>query len=253
MKKAVIITEGEAELIFIRSLLTHIADLSQISFECIKIHGGRERYVHYEHTNPVAEVHFQIVNVENDNRVLSTIIEREQGFYNKGFERIIGFRDMYSEAYKDRSPGKIDENLNIETINATNEAIEDQCIDKNRIGFYFSIMEVEAWFMAMNQTFRNITDQLTIEMIEEKLGYNLQEIDPEKVIFHPAVALKKILGYAGINYGKREDQVDKLCANLTLNDYNSAYTEDKCSSYKRFFEEMHNCIENCAVEPLNTA
>jgi hypothetical protein len=251
MKKIAIITEGQTELILIRYILTQISDLSKISFECIKIQSGRQIPVNYDYTNKHAEIHFLIANVEGDNKVLSTIIEREKHFYKVGFERIIGIRDMYSDEYKKRSSSSIYEIVNTSFINAVNEVLNEQC-NSSKIGFYFSIMEVEAWFLLMHQVFNRIDSRLTLDMIEQNLKVNLAEIDPQECVFHPAIFIKKIFKLIGDEYDKTEDQVNRICANLNFEDYKNANNGVKCSSFRDFYKEINNCLGNAVIEPIDT-
>jgi len=72
MKKIAIFVEGQGEQIFIRNLLFcgDLVNLSEVSFECIDLRGNPTPF---PYRNPNAEVHFQIVNVGNDEKVLSAI------------------------------------------------------------------------------------------------------------------------------------------------------------------------------------
>jgi hypothetical protein len=67
--------------------------------------------VPYAYENEMAEVYFLIVNTQGDGSVLPAIKRREKGLFAQGFQKIIGLRDMYSQAYCEISPGVIDETL----------------------------------------------------------------------------------------------------------------------------------------------
>ena len=103
MRKVAIFTEGQSEQIFIRHLLLQVMDCSKISFRCLRLYAGRDIPAKYDYLNPNAEIHFLIVNVGQDEKVLSILKEREANLIRKGFDRIVGLRDMYSEEYSKRS------------------------------------------------------------------------------------------------------------------------------------------------------
>jgi uncharacterized protein YegL len=79
--------------------------------------------VPYEYKNPNAEVHFKIINVGNDEKVLDAIEENESQLLKQGFNKIIGLRDMYSKAYRKKSKKVIDNDV-------TRQFIEAYCRDE---------------------------------------------------------------------------------------------------------------------------
>lgn len=99
MKKIVVFTEGQGELIFVRHILIQLIGYEQLSFECFDLRSDLLLTVPYKHNPPNAQIHYLIVNVGTDERVLSAIIDRYEKFVNQGFE-IVGLRDMYSAEYR---------------------------------------------------------------------------------------------------------------------------------------------------------
>ena len=97
---------------------------------------------------------------------------------------IIGLRDMYSEAYEKLSRGVINDDISNQFIQNHNSTIQKMTY-QDRIKLYFAIMEIEAWFLAMYDIFQRIDSVLTIEYIEEKLGFDLRRIDPQGEFFKP--------------------------------------------------------------------
>ena len=123
MKKIAVFVEGQSEQIFVRNLLYHLFDAGILSFNCFRLLAKRAHPPPYTFNNPKAEVHYQIINVGNDEKVLSAIKDREAKLFNKGFAKIIGLRDMYSRAYRERSPGVVDDKIHQKFIDATNSVI----------------------------------------------------------------------------------------------------------------------------------
>jgi len=124
--------------------------------------------------------------------VLPAIKKREQGLFSQCFHKIIGLRDMYSQAYREISPGVIDENLIQQFIDGANNNIA-MMSHPEKIHFHFAIMELEAWWLCMYRIFAKIDHRLTVEFIAEQLGYDLSVIDAETTFFHPALKITEIL------------------------------------------------------------
>lgn len=99
MRKIAIFAEGQSELIFIRRLLPVIIGWENVSFKCFDLYSRQMIQTAYNYPNDNAEILFLIINVGNDETVLSAIKDRENDLINKGYEKIIALRDMYSENY----------------------------------------------------------------------------------------------------------------------------------------------------------
>lgn len=99
MRKIAIFAEGQSELIFIRSLLPVIFSWENVSFNCFNLYAQQMVQTNYEYHGGNAEILFLIINVGNDETVLGAIKDRENDLINKGYEKIIALRDMYSENY----------------------------------------------------------------------------------------------------------------------------------------------------------
>jgi hypothetical protein len=245
MKRIAIFTEGQTELIFVREFLLKVGDLNKISFECVKLHAGNETPVDYDYNNPLSKIHFLIINVQNDNKVLSAILEKENYLLNKKqYKRIIGLRDMYSRKYREVSPGKISKKLIRETIETVNEILEEQTTDSEKIGFYFSIMEIETWILSMYNLFAKINEALTVDHIEVELGFNLSDIDPQLTFFKPSNELSEIFKLVDESYDKKLKDVERICNYINVDDYQEAIENERCVSFSLFQNEIQNCL-NC--------
>ena len=64
-----------------------------------------------DYANKNAKVYFLVIDVGNDEKVLTHIKERERGLFESGFERVIGLRDMYSGEYDKKSGEKLEKML----------------------------------------------------------------------------------------------------------------------------------------------
>ncbi len=236
MKKIAIFTEGQGELIFVRHLLPQMIGYERMSFECLALRADRMFSVPYKHCPPNAPVHFLIVNVGNDEKVASAIAERQESLIRKGYDKIIGLRDMYSEAYRKRS-SCIDDTVTESFIQAHHTAIQ-QMSNSDKIHISFAIMELESWFLSMYNLFERIHPDLLCSYIESELGFDLETINPETEFFHPAKKLGDILGLVGIKYGKSKDQMESISSKIIATDINDAFENGRSMSFSTFISQI---------------
>lgn len=237
MSKIAIFVEGQAELIFLRHFLPLVLGWDKISFECWGLYANRTNQVPFKHNSRDAKAHFFILNVGNDEKVLSAIKEREHVFFQRGYKKIIGLRDMYSGKYRKRSLGKIDETVTRAFIeNAHNEIAKMS--EPTRIKLHFAIMELEAWFLGMYNIFELLNPLLGINYIEENLGFDLSAIDPQVTFFKPADTVGDILQLINSRYKKSYADVESICSKIEKAGFSNAFENGKCASFKNFYDEI---------------
>ena len=195
----------------------------------------------FNYSNPNAEVSFLIINVGQDEKVLSFIKEREQSLLSKGYEKIIGLRDMYSEEYMKRSPDEINDGVINTFIDGWNSTIQNMN-NPSKIILYIAVMELEAWFLAMYNIYERINPVLNIEYIESELGFDLACIDPQSEFLRPATVVNKILQLVGFQYNKKEHEVEKICSMIDIDDISIILEGGKCRNFKDFYEELLKTI-----------
>lgn len=239
MRKVAIFAEGQAEQIFVRHLLLRTMDCSKVSFICLRLYAGKMIPARFNYPNPHAETSFLIVNVGNDETVLSAIKDREKGLLEKGYEKIIALRDMYSENYCKRSPRVIDESITKLFIDSWHSTIESMS-DPAKIKMRVAIMELEAWFLGMYNIFGRINSRLSVDYIEKELGFNLADIDPQTEFFKPAEEVHKIFQLVRARYHKSEHDVERICSKITPTDFCNALENGRCGSFRDFYEEILN-------------
>lgn len=239
MRKFAVFVEGQTELITVRELLLKKFDYI-VSIECRTLFKNIElRKAPYDYDNPNAEFHFQLINVGNDNAVLSRILKREKSMWNAGYELIIGLRDMYSRAYRDFS-SEIDHKINQKFINSHNEMIKKESQYPEKIIMCFAIMEIEAWFLGMYQIFGKLNTRLTAEYIKTHTGIDLGNVNPETEFFHPAKQMEDIYKIAGLSYDKSKGSIEALAKYLTLEYLTDLFNGDKCHSFHKFYKALEN-------------
>lgn len=238
MKRIAIFAEGQTELIFIRDFLLRVLDPSNLSFECYVLLAHKHSPIPYKYSSPSADIHFMIIDVHGDGGVLSSIKEREKNLIEKrGYDRIIGLRDMYSEYYIKLSPNVINEAVSNQIIENHNLTIEKMTYS-DRIKLYFAIMEVEAWFLGMYNLFSKIDQMLTLACIKENLNIDLQTIDPQRKFYKPSELVHSILELCGRAYSKKEDEIESICSPMTTEDFDNAKENGRCKCFADFYQEI---------------
>lgn len=241
MKKVAIFVEGQAELILVREFLLRFYEYQNIRIECFTLLNDNLDSAPYNHGDKDAANFYMIINVGNDNAVLSKIKSRAQGLCNSGFHKILGLRDIYGDKYKEKNNSQktINEELIEHFVRINQEQINAMACHE-KIKFFFAVMEVEAWFLGFKDIFTGIDSRLTNEYIKSQLNYDLDKDDPEKTYYHPAKIIGNIFQLVGKKYDKHESDVSSLIYPLTKDHYNELIESGKCSIFARFTEELLN-------------
>lgn len=140
---------------------------------------------------------------------------------------------MYSKQYREEE-NSISADLNNKFIEGARATIENLVIKPKQIYFCFAIMEIESWFLGIKDIFETINTRLTSSYILEQLGVNLDEINPETTIFHPATLIEQIYQLVNLKYDKRKGDIEAITSNCSLERYNNLLESDKCSSFSTF-------------------
>jgi hypothetical protein len=157
MIKTAIFVEGQTELIFVREMLMKVFDLNDLGFKCWVLRGDRDDHADYDFPNLGAAFYFDIINVQNDARVATEMVRKERLYWNNGYFRIIGLRDMLDERYRKASQGKgILPELNQKRIALSQEQLKDRAERPADIHLHFAIMEVEAWLLGIKNAFGHL-------------------------------------------------------------------------------------------------
>ena len=101
--KYAIYVEGLSELFFVADVLQKYSNYNsgQCGFLCVNLNADK-----YDRMNsPIqGDIHsanyYQIVNVNNDNRVLSKLNKDIPGLIGQGYNVIIGLKDVFGDAYE---------------------------------------------------------------------------------------------------------------------------------------------------------
>lgn len=238
MRKIAIFVEGQAEQIFIRDLLLRVFNCSKLSFSCVKLYADQIKDVPYNYNvgKSYVEIHFLLVDAANDKKVLSAIKDREEYLFEKGYEIVFGLRDMYSDEYCKYST-TIDDDVTNRFIEGANQSISLMSWPE-KIQLHFAIMELEAWFLGMYNLFYKISSTLKVDYIEDRIGYNLSEIDPQRQFYKPSDELDLILRLVDLQYQKHSHDVNSISSRIDRTDCDNAIENGRCQSFNFFYQEL---------------
>lgn len=240
-KKTAIFLEGHTELILVREFLLRLFEYQDISLECFTLFTDQNFVpTEYAFPNSEAQYYFQLINVGNDQSVISRLLKREQFLLNSGFTKILGLRDMYSKAYREEAKNhQINSTISQKFIDGHHAQINRQAKNPQHIHFHFAIMEVEAWILGIRTLFSKIDLSLTDDFIQKELSFKLSEIDPEEVFFHPSKVLDDIFRLIGKRYDKKKGDVSAIANLITKEDYEALHTNNHCDTFSAFFNSIH--------------
>lgn len=241
-RKVAVFVEGQTELVFVRDFLRqwYGYDEEILGFDCVTLFGETTRYVPFSCGNTESQNYYLLVNVGNDRSVLSKMLKRMASLQERGYQLVIGLRDMYSREYRELCGSHtIDDDLIEDFKNAVHKQIEDAG-GTGFLDLHFAIMEVEAWFLGMSRFLLEIDCSLTPDFILEHTGTDVNQ-DPERAFFHPAAELLEIYQCVGKDYEKHLSDISAITAALTDDDYLNLFASDRCASFKTFAEVLLNC------------
>jgi hypothetical protein len=222
MKKIALFVEGQTETIFISEMIRQVFDEKKVNIAVHNIKYNKIRIDTFK-TDTTKEYYFLLYNCGSDDKVKSNIKDNYQKLQQADFIHIIGLQDLFNPQRKKKG---LDDKRFKETINAD----IPQTIPAR---IYFSIQEIEAWFIADETHYQRISSALSIEKVNSIAGIDIQKDDTEKIP-HPTVVLDKIYKDGGRKngYSKNEyaikDVVSKLDFSnlyLTVRNRNSSLNE----------------------------
>jgi hypothetical protein len=239
MARIAVFTEGQSELIITRHLLTHLSQFQNIEIKCFRLRGENLDPRPYSIKNGEPRHFFQIINVENDEKVLSFISERLEQLVNANYDFIVGLKDMYGEQYKKFS-SKIDAAINSKFVDGHKNTIDSLGPHSDKVKLFFSIMEIEAWLLSMPNVFSKIDKKLTIDNIRKVIGVDLSTESPEKTFFHPKMETRTIFASADMSYKPSSDETERIVAMIDDNEILEGLREGFSPSFMEFYRFLEH-------------
>lgn len=237
MRKSLIVVEGQTEQIFVQTFIEKLVALQAYHIERLQLHGGQEIKLSPRGTDVESCTHLiRILDAANDEKVNSYILDNLDNIKSKGFELVCGLRDSYT-GNKNKSK------INVEALSESFKTISSK-VGIN-IDIVVAVEEIEAWFLAVPDFFAKYDESLTIQRINQIIGYDISTADIEN-IEHPSATINKVLETVGRSYKKRLGDCYKIASHL---DYDTLYLEKSpiISSLSKFVNMLNECLSPCKV------
>lgn len=216
MKKLAFFVEGQTEQIFLHRLLLEIAGEKNISILLRKFVGKNrpsEEIITPKETKESNINHFVLIyDCGGDESVKSRILEEYPSLMREKYLGVIGIRDLYPLSNLNKLKNRLQNGLIIQ-----NNIIEPALPSKAQ--FVIAVQEIETWFLAEENHYQLISEELTKERIEIYSNFN-PWIDDATKVYHPSEMLRDIYSLAGKSYSKNRNTVSKTVECL---DYSNIY------------------------------
>jgi hypothetical protein len=232
-KKIACFVEGQTELIFVEKLFQEIAGYKKIFIETYKFQGGKANRIIQPHkSSTIKDAPFFVLLYDCgcDAHVVSDIRKQHESLTNKGYEKILGLRDLYPKSLSEK--GQVEGG-----IKGWLKLVQPMGIP---IYITLAVMEIEAWFLAEWHYFDKLDNRLSPDFILQKLGLDLRNIDVKQRL-HPSQDLDEIYRLVSRNYDKSEKNSQEIINNL---DYEFLYLDlvKSVNQLKKFIDEIDSFL-----------
>lgn len=236
--KVAIYVEGITEAAFVYQLIKehYQSDWTAFRLECLNLDPQEAAKDLRDYGDEASSDYFLIYDSCSDIAVSTDIKDRIDRHLAEGFDKVVGLRDVYSEAYKSLYPKQFSETSVSTFIQDITEALA--VYDKGGlIRLRFAIMEIESWLLAVDGLFQRIDKRIDVKWLQNKAKINVKK-DPEKEYFHPYSHLEDIYKSISRTYGKHWDAIKELIFKLTQTDFDTLYQSGKCNSFRDFHDAI---------------
>jgi len=239
-RRIAVFTEGQTEQVLVRHIVLRVVDNSKLGFLCLRISGKQHERVPYSYGDENSETYIVMLNVGNDESVITAVQDRKQGLTKKGFQ-IIALRDIYSEEYL-RQAGRCMKQSVVEKMIRSKEEQFDKSTYGSQASLHFAVMEVEAWYLGMYELLEKIHSTLTADFVESKTGLKLADLDPQSKFVHPSSVLDSLLRLVGDKYKKNRKDAERFASLVTVEYLQTATGKGRCSHLKQFLATLLNAV-----------
>lgn len=231
MRRMAIFVEGYTEVSFTERLIRELAGKRNIAVEAVRISGGSQapkQYVqlHATGVSPDNSHYFLIYDCRGETQVAARIRQEHESLTKKGYQSILGLRDVRPSYTREKIP-------ELQRMVQFGQRTKLAPLE-----ILFSIMEVEAWFLAEDTHFSRIDQSLNPQRIAAELGFTPGRDDMTERD-HPAKDLDDCYRLVGQEYKKG----GKLTIPLLDMDYFYAEVKPKIPQLNRFVEVIEEFFQ----------
>lgn len=218
--------EGMTELVFVYHTIMayYQKDWTTFHMEFVSANPSDQIRLPREYGAEDADNQFLIYNCGSDGSVIPVMIERFQSHLLQGFTRIVGLQDVYGARYFDVYKARHNQ-IEWPKVNSMIADLEETVAKLDATGtmkIHFSIMEIEAWILAMPELLAEAFPGIPLDPIADN--------DPESCYVHPYRVLSSIVPYA-----KDFSSVEGLFSRIDKTHIDNLLLSGKCASFGKFY------------------
>lgn len=209
MKRIAIFVEGLTEQILVRRMLETVMAKKGIAIQTVKITGGHNIRMSFT-VMQAAKVkrdtgyYVLIYDCGGETNVKGYLMMQRQSLVDKGYSCIIGLRDVFP-------------NFTHEEIPRLKKGLNYKVPQKGAYtSIFLAVMETEAWFLGEYTHLRKVSQKLTPEYIQQRLGFNPKTGNMESRE-QPAHDLKRVYRLAEHDYTKKRSKLNSIVSKLDFN------------------------------------
>lgn len=229
MKRIAFFVEGLSEQLFIEKLMTEILGSKKISLEKRKMQGGSKSTISIMQIGSPkieegADFYMLIVDCGGETTVSSYIRDQRKSLINKGYLIIFGLLDVRP-------------NWTREQIPRLEKFLYYKLPQKDlKTKFLISVMEIESWFLAEENHYKNIHPDLDIKKFN-----SFDPLSDTELIEEPASLLHDIYQIVGFAYKKDKKKISRTVDSL---DYANLYFNvvNRNNSLNILVDAIHDVI-----------
>lgn len=233
--KFTVFVEGQSEMLFVADVLQKYSnyDYTECGFHCINLVADNFNRVDYPSQGDFKSKNFyQIINANNDAQVNTRLKKDSPRLKDRGFDVIIGLRDVYGNEYN-----KLTSNVRVVDLDKIKElhAIQTEAINNKDVDcrLHYAIMEFEAWMLALIE---NYIIKKGFDPADIFNKYNI--IADIENIYHPYPIVQKVFEHCGESYGKHESDTLTFLSTLGVEDYENLRNSQRCPSFTKFINSL---------------
>jgi hypothetical protein len=209
MKRIAIFVEGLTEQILVRRMLESVMEKKGVAIQTVKITGGHNVRMSFTMMQAArvdrdTGYYVLIYDCGGETNVKGYMMMQRQSLVDKGYTCIIGLRDVYPNFTQEEIP-RLKKGLNFKV---------PQKGAVTRI--FLAVMETDAWFLGEYTNLRKVSQNLTLEFIQKRLGFNPKTGNMESRE-QPAHDLKRVYRLVGHDYTKKRSKLNSIVAKLDFN------------------------------------
>ena len=229
MKKVAVYVEGMTELVFVYYCIQahYNSDWTAFHLDYVSANPSDKINIPNNFGDENAENYFLLYNCGSDESVIPTMKDRLNNHIKQGFTAVIGLQDIYGKRYFDeyRAQHHMIEWPKVNEMITDLESTVVQLDPSETMKICFSIMEIEAWMLAMPTLLYEAFPNRSFEEISQK--------NPETEYLHPYSILNSIS-----DYSKNFTDVVGLCSRIRQEHILGIIESKKCSSFVRFYNYL---------------